>query len=226
MQPVSCCCPWYPFKLADQAHPWLDRGWVSAISGTLSSLLSRYTLGSAACELLLYLAPFQACWSSFPWLCSMWVAAVPGSFQACWPNPLLALQKASVAVLGTLSSLLTRPALGFAESELLLSLTPFNLADQVQPWLCSRWVAVIPEALSILLRKFTLGFAGGELPLSLGPIKLAEQAHSWLCREWVTAISGTLPSLLSKPTLGSAVCELLLSLAPFQACWSSPLLAL
>ena len=205
LQQVSYHCSWHPFKLADQAYPWLCRKWVVAVSGTLSSLLTKLTLGSAVGELLLSLAPLQTCWSSSP----------------------LALQRVSCCC----------------------SWHPFKPADQAHPWLCSLWVAAVSGILSSLLTKHTLGSAESELLLSLAPFqacwsspllalqevscfflwhsfKFADQAHSWLCSLWVAAIFGTLSSLLTKPTLGPAVCELLLPLAPSQACWLSLHLAL
>ena len=161
LQSVSCYSPWHPFKPADKAHPWLCREWVAAVPGTLSSLLTKLTLGSAACELLLSLAPFQACWQSsllalqgvscccpwhpfkpadkaHPWLCRKWVAAVPG----------------------TLSSLLTKPTLGSAVGELLLSLAPFQACWQ------SSLLSLQPVSCCCLWH----------------PFKFADKAHSWLYR--------------------------------------------
>ena len=124
--------------------------------------------------------PFKLADKAHSWLCSLWVAAVPG----------------------TLSSMLTKPTLDSADSELLLSLTPFQASWQNSPLTLQRVSCCCPWH----------------------PFKLADKAHLWLCRKWVAAISDTLSSLLTRLTLDSAVCELLLSPAPFQACWqSSPL---
>ena len=201
--------------------------WVTVVSGTILSMLTKPTLDFAACKLLLSLVPFQAFWSgpllalqsvscccpwhpfkpadlAHPWLYSQWVAAAPDA----------------------LSSLLTKLALGSAVSELLLSLTPFQAswqtppltlqpvsccqpwhpfkpAEKAPPWLCREWVSTVSDILSSLLTK-----------------------HPWLCSLWVAAVSETLSSLLIKPTLGSADCEFLLYLALFQPFWSSPPLAL
>ena len=190
--------------LVDQAHPWLCSMWVAIVSGTLSCLLTKLTLGSAVCELLLPLAPVKPADQAHSWLCSLWVAAV----------------------LDTLLSLLIKPTLGSSESELLLypvpikacwSSPPLNLqivscccpwhpfmsADKTHSWLCRQWVAVVPDTLLHV-----------------------DQAHSWLCRLWVAAVPDTLLSLVTELTVGSAESELLLSLMPFHACWPSPPLAL
>ena len=189
LQVVNSCCLWHPFKAADQAHSWLCRQWVVAVSGMLSSLLTKPTFGSAGSELLLSLAPFQACWPSsllalqevsycyswhpfkladqaHPWLCSWWVGAVPG----------------------TLSSLLTKLTLGSVAGELMTSLTPLQACWSSHPWLCRRWVAAVSGTLSSLLTKPTLGSVDSELLLSLGPFQacwssspLAPQEVSCCC---------------------------------------------
>ena len=61
LQSVSCCWPWHTFKLANLVHPWLCRMSVAADPDTLSILLNKFTLGTTGSELLLSLAPFQAC---------------------------------------------------------------------------------------------------------------------------------------------------------------------
>ena len=243
---MSSCGPWHPFKLANQAYSC--REWVAAVSGTLLSLLIKTNIGSAGCKLLLPPASFQACWQTpplalqrvsycclwhpfeptyraYPWLCRMWAAAASSN----------------------LSSLLTKPTLDSAESELLLSLVlfqscwqgpplalqdvscccswdPFKPADQAHLLLCSMWVAATPSTIFSLLTEPTLGSAESELLLPLA-IKPVDKAHFYLCREWVVTVPVTL-SMLTRCTLGPVGCELLLPLATFQACWPSPPFAL
>ena len=180
LQRVSCCWPWHIFKS-----------------------LTKLTFDPAVCELLLALAPFQACWLSppltlqyvschhtwhhfetgdqaCPWLCRKWAAADPA----------------------TSLSLLTKPTLGSADSELLPALTHFQVCWSNPPLAlqdvscCCTWHPFKP------LTKPTLD----------------------PCSMWVTADTGTLSNLLTMLTLGLTESELLTFLAPFQACWSSPLL--
>ena len=182
---------------ADQVYPWLCREWVFAVCGTPSILLTKPTLGSVECKLLLLLAPLPAD-QAYLWLCRQCVADAPGTlsslltgptldsavcklllslalFQACWSSPPLALQKVSCCCFWH----------------------PFRPADQAHSWLCREWVTANPDTLSRLLTEHPLG----------------------LCRKWVAAGPGTPSSQLTMPILGPAGSELLLSLAHLQAYW-------
>ena len=147
LQPVSCCCPWHPFKPANQAYPWLCREWVAGVSDIFSSLLTTPTLGSAVCELLLSLRSFQACWSN-PLLAMQyvsWLSLRP--FQACLSSWFLILQYVSCCC----------------------PWYHFNPTHQSHLWPCREWVAVVLSILSSLLTKLTLGSAESELLLFLAP---------------------------------------------------------
>ena len=196
LQKVSYCCPWGPFKPVDQAHFWLCSMWVTAVPGTLSSLLIEPTLDSVACELLLSLASVQGCWLSPPltlqsvsccclrnlfkavdqahsWLCSMWAAIISDTLSRLW----------------------IKPTLGSADCELLLSLDPFQ----------GCW-----PSLPLALQSVSYSYLWH-------PFKAVNQAHSWLCRKCVASVPSTLLSLLTMSTLGSVGSELLLCLEPFCA---------
>lgn len=84
----KCCCPCHCFKPANQAYPWCCRQWVAVVSDSISSLLTNPTLDSAVGELLLFCAPFSACWSSLHWLvgCEPLFSLIP--FQPFWIRPL------------------------------------------------------------------------------------------------------------------------------------------
>ena len=58
LQKVSCCCLWFLFKYTDQTPLALQP--VSGSYPWIQIEATDQTLGSAECELLLFLAPFQA----------------------------------------------------------------------------------------------------------------------------------------------------------------------
>ena len=117
-QKVSYWHPWHPFKSADQVHPWPHRQCVDAVPGTLSGLLIKFTLGFAGSELLMFLAPLQAHWSS--------------SF--------LALQKVSCCTSWPTFHPADQPTLGSIDSKHLLSLDfSFASADGVTFDLLECW---------------------------------------------------------------------------------------
>lgn len=57
-------CLWHCCKPANQAHSWLCRQLVAVISDNISRLLINTILNSVVGELLLFCAPWQACWPS------------------------------------------------------------------------------------------------------------------------------------------------------------------
>ena len=84
------------------------------------------TLFSAASQWLLSLVPNWAHWPN-TWLCRMWVATVSDTISRLLTEPPLGFCSMWVAAItDTVPRLLTKPTLGSAESELLLSLAPFQ----------------------------------------------------------------------------------------------------
>ena len=141
------------------------------------------TLGSAVCELLL---------SSVP-------------FQACWPSPLLTLQRVSCCC----------------------PWYPFKPINQANPWLCREWVLLSLAPCQIYWSTLPLALQEVSCCCSSWHMsKPADQAYPSLCRMWVAAVPSIMSSLFTRFTLDSAGSELLLTLALCQACWPSPPLAL
>ena len=147
VQKVSCCSPWDLFKLTDQAHPWLCSMWVAAVPNTLSSWLTKPTLGSPGnqCELLLSLAPFQACWPSPLGSAESELLLSLAPFQACWPSPPLALQIVSCCCLAPFQACWPSPPLDLQIVSACYLLISFITADKanLSPLECGHFMALL-----------------------------------------------------------------------------------
>ena len=158
LQYVSGCYFSLCLKPADNACPWLSRGWVAVIPCCISSLLKMPVLDSLESEWLPSLSMFQACWQClslslqdvsgchlsqcfkpaddiYSLLSRKWVAAMP-----CWD-----------------SSMLMEPLLGSPASEWLLCITAVKTTDDPCLWNLQIVNGWLPCCVLYLLMKSVLG---------------------------------------------------------------------
>lgn len=154
LQKVSHYLSWACFKCPNQDHSWHCSLWVAAISGTVSSLLTKPILGSAGCELL------------FPGIISSSLIKLTPGCTGC--ESLLSL------FTSYLSSLISKLTLGSADCELLPFKRLIQAINQAHPWLCRWWVATVFVTILTYWPRLFLAVQGVSHWCSCFSVKLAD----------------------------------------------------